>query len=294
MKKDFSSIISFLLAVCLLCLCPGFAMGETTVVTEKRSAKKIIQEMVTTYGAYDEQARPAVEALLKELDSVYPDAALRWERIIECWKSVNSGLVIHEGILPNGLPDTDALCIVVLGYQLNGDGTMRKELIGRLETALKCAEKYPNAFILCTGGGTAYLDASATEAGKMAEWLTENGIDGKRILIENKSLTTAQNARFSYRLLTENYPQVSQIAIVSSDYHIAAGALLFDAEAILRAEQPGQEKMTVVSNAAYPVPSGYLSSTFQAGALMELYGDMLTALQLYTETYPVPEMPAEE
>ena len=104
----------------------------------------------------------------------------------------------------------------------------------------------------------------------MADWLIGQGIDESRILVEGRSLSTVQNALFTYALLSEEAPQVTQLAIISSDYHIAAGALLFEAEAILQAEDAGEQTMTVVANAAYPAPSGSLGSTFQARALIEL------------------------
>ena len=49
----------------------------------------------------------------------------------------------------------------------------------------------------------------------------EKGIDGDRVIVENQSITTAQNAIFSCQILQEKYPQVNQLAIISSDYHIA-------------------------------------------------------------------------
>ena len=49
------------------------------------------------------------------------------------------------------------------------------------------------------------------------------------MIVEDKSITTAQNAIYTYQILQESYPQVKQVAILSSDYHIATGTLLFDA-----------------------------------------------------------------
>ena len=78
---------------------------------------------------------------------------------------------------------------------------------------------------------------------------------------------------------------------MSSDYHIATGALLFGAEAILRAEKAEAQTISVVSNAAWRAPSGTLSTMFQAGALIELSGDMETAFEIYYETYDIHELP---
>ena len=120
----------------------------------------------------------------------------------------------------------------------------------------------------------------------MAEWLEANGVDPARIIVEDHSLTTAQNAVYTFDILEERCPQVTQIAIVSSDYHIATGVLLFGAEAILR-----DSPVIIAGNAAWHAPSGTLSAMFQAGALIELSGDVETAFEIYYETYDIHELP---
>ena len=120
----------------------------------------------------------------------------------------------------------------------------------------------------------------------MAEWLAAQGVDSARVIVEDQSLTTAKNAILTFDILSGEYPQVRQIAVISSDYHIATGILLFGAEAILR-----DSAMEVVSNAAWHAPSGALSAMFQAGALIELSGDVETAFAIYYETYDIHELP---
>ena len=287
MKTDFPMcILCLLLILTVVCFCSGCGVKK-----EKRDCQDIIEEMVVDYGNYGSEADDHIQSLLKELKSVDPDAADRWNRILTLWKAVNTDLQINDGVLPDGLPDTDELCMVALGFQLNADGTMREELIERLGVVRASAEKYPNALIVCTGGGTATENEAATEAGKMAEWLIENGIAAERIIVEDQSLTTAQNAIYTYDILSQGYPQVNQLAIVSSDYHIATGTLLFEAEAILRAEKAGAQAVQVVSNAAWKAPAGSLSTMFQAGALIELSGDVNTAFEIYYETYDIHELP---
>ena len=287
MKKKFLlRVLSVILALAVVCLSAGCGRKE-----EKRDRREIIEEMAVDYGSYGGEAEERIAVLLQELQSVDADAARRWESIMALWTTVNTALPVNENVLPDGLPDTDALCIVALGFQLNPDGTMRDELIRRLTVVKNSAEKYPNALIVCTGGGTAAENKSATEAGKMAEWLAENGIAAERVIVEDKSLTTAQNAIYTYDILTERFPQAIQLASVSSDYHIATGALLFEAEAILRAEKAGGEAMRVVSNAAWKAPAGALSTMFQAGALIELSGDTETAFEIYYDTYDIHELP---
>ena len=261
-----------------------FAAGCKKEAAPKREAQEIIEEMVVDQGSYGEAAAARVDELLAELSETDPAAGEKWSAVMDLWK--NAAPELHYDVLPDGLTDTDALAIVVLGFQLEPDGSMREELIQRLQTAKRSAEKYPNALIVCTGGGTAAENDSATEADTMAAWLTENGVDPARVIAENRSLTTAQNAIYTFDILTKDYPQVKELAIVSSDYHIATGNLLFGAEAILR-----DSDIKVVSNAAWKAPSGTLSSMFQAGALIELSGDVETAFEIYYETYDIHELP---
>ena len=259
---------------------------------EDRTARDIIEEMAVYYGTYGAEAEEKAAELLEELTAMNPVLGAKWSSIMQLWETVSTGIEINEDILPDGLPDTDELCLVVLGFQLNPDGSMKDELIERLKVAKASAEKYRAAFVVCTGGGTAAENPDATEAGEMAKWLIENGVDAQRVIVEDKSLTTAQNAIYTWQILAEQHPQVRQLAIISSDYHIATGTLLFAAEATLQAEEAGKEAMTVVSNAAWHAPSGTLSSMFQAGALIELSGDVETAWNIYYETYDIHELPA--
>ncbi len=281
-------MVSIVLSVVFLFLCAGCGTAEEKA---KRSAQEIVEEMVVDRGSYGTEADQRVKELLQELKTADKDAAARWNSIMDLWDSTNTDLTLNYDVLADGLFDTEELAIVALGFQLAPDGSMREELVERLRVVLSSAEKYPNALIVCTGGGTAAENASVTEAGRMAEWLIEQGLDPKRVIVEDKSVTTAQNAIFTFDILEEKYPKVRQLAIVSSDYHIATGTLLFEAESILRAKEAGKETIHVVSNAAWKAPSGSLSAMFQAGALIELSGDVETAFEIYYDTYDIHELP---
>ena len=252
--------------------------------TSSEDTQSIIEEIVTFYGQYGDKAEAQINTLLADLEAVDPKAYTQWAAIMDLWKEEPA---VNEGILPDALPETDELCLVALGFQLNPDGTMREELIERLKVVLASSQKYPDALIVCTGGGTAADNPNATEAGMMAQWLIDNGVDADRVIVEDHSLTTAQNAIYTFDILEKQYTQVKQLAILSSDYHIATGALLFVAEAILR-----DSGIRVVSNAAYKAPTGTLSAMFQAGALIELSGDVETAFEIYYETYDIHALPA--
>lgn len=266
----------FLLALMML-LCVSLP-GGAEETGESFTVQALVERLVISYAAYGERDDEAME----ELSAVDPAAAEKWARILDLWEAP----VTANAALPEDLPQDDTLCLVALGFQLNPDGTMREELLERLKVLLTASRQYPNALIVCTGGGTAADDPAATEAGRMAEWLREQGVDPARIYVEDQSVTTAQNAIFTFDILAESCPQVTKIAIISSDYHIATGALLFGAEAMLR-----NSGVSVVSNASWHAPSGTLSVMFQAGALIELSGDMETAFEIYFDTYDIHELP---
>ena len=265
MKMNKQILCFICIMVMMICICqPVLAEGEVP-------SQMLIERIVVNHAAYNERDTKAMD----ELRAQDPAQAEKWGKILDLWETP----VAINTELPDNLPEDDTLCLVVLGFQLNPDGTIREELVERLKVALEASKKYPQAFIVCTGGGTAANNPDATEAGKMSEWLESNGVEPDKIIVENHSLTTAQNAIYTFDILTERYPQVSQIAIISSDYHIATGVLLFGAETILR-----DSIISIVSNAAWQAPSGSLSAMFQAGALIELSGDVKTAFDISTMT----------
>ncbi len=269
------SLFVLILSLWMVFAMTVYTMSEGAPVD---AAQSQIERAVVSYalnGMRDEEA-------LSALSSLDPSLGEKWMRIMDLWETP---ITINEE-LPDGLPEDDSLCLIGLGFQLNPDGTMRDELVERLKVMLAASEKYPNAVIVCTGGGTAADAPTVTEAGRMAEWLEARGVDPSRVIAEDRSLTTAQNAIYTFDILEEHYPQVKQIAIVSSDYHIETGSLLFGAEAILR-----DSHIEVVSNTAWHAPSGTLSKLFQAGALIELSGDVKTAFEIYYETYDIHELP---
>ena len=87
-------------------------------------------------------------------------------------------------------------------------------------------------YVLCTGGETAYIPG-ISEAGQMGKWLLKNGLEEHRLILETKSMSTTANAQNSLRILRQAYPQVSSVALVTSDYHVPRGCVLFNSKFIL-------------------------------------------------------------
>lgn len=94
------------------------------------------------------------------------------------------------------------LVAVVLGNRLNDDGSITNVMESRLKMAIEINSKF-NPDIIIVSGGFANPKANATEADRMFDYLVANGIDGSKIVKENRSLTTKQNAEFSVPLANE-------------------------------------------------------------------------------------------
>ncbi len=193
-----------------------------------------------------------ISALLEELQTADPELGRFWRRTVDYLAYTDGELAINRSSVPEDLPEDDSLCIIVLGFQLLYDGEMAPELLGRCELALEAAQRYPNAWIAVTGGGTAAGNRAATEADVMAEWLISRGIAPERIIIENSSLTTDQNAVNTCAILTEEIPQVRQLMIVTSDYHVPLGCMMFSEAAYLYSmETENPIPFSVSANYAY-------------------------------------------
>ena len=263
----------------------------TPAPTPVRPVVEIVEEMAVYYARDGEQASEKISSLLGEMASSDPDAAQKWTRIMDRWRTLEDRFSVDVGVLPDGLPDTNELCIVVLGYSLNANGTMKNHLKERLKVALKSAKKYPNAYVLCTGGGTAAKKKSVTEAGQMSSWLRKQGVGKSRIIVEKRSHTTAGNAMLTCDILLKKYPQIKQIAIVSGDYHARVGALLFEAQIILLSEPGAEPPITVVACAGCKTSTKELSAQYRAGGLIELAGNGKAASALYQNVYNMNKYP---
>ena len=223
--------------------------------TPKRYTKEtyqLVTDMVYAYRNLGADGWAQVEAKLSELKNTDPALGVLWEAIMTEWDYVSRDLPVNTATLPESLPQDDSLCIVVMGYHLKQDGSMEQEMLGRCEVALRLLERYPNAFLALTGGGTASLNREATEADVMAEWFLAQGIPAERMILENQSQTTGENAKNTCAILKEQYAQVKELVVVSSDYHIPQSTLLLTEAAYLYAYTNDCPVPYVVSgNAAY-------------------------------------------
>lgn len=107
--------------------------------------------------------------------------------------------------------------------QLNASGE-------RLTTTMALARQFPKARVIFAGGSGALrgLTASSTpEADVAKQFLTEQGLEPARLIVEDKSRNTAENARRSLEIAK---PQIDEIfALVTSASHMPRALRSFEA-----------------------------------------------------------------
>ena len=217
------------------------------IVYDARSYE-LVSDMVFAYRHQVQNRSALIAADVEELKAHDLRLGEAWGDIMDYWDYANSRMEINLDRLPEDLPTDDSLCIVVLGFQLNEDGSMAPELLGRCALALQAAEQYPNAYLLCTGGGTARQHPEITEAGAMADWFRGRGVEESRLIVEDRSTTTEENALNALGILTRQYPQIRSLAIVTSDYHLPLSCLMFTETALLYRCEYGYMPYTVDAN----------------------------------------------
>lgn len=259
-----------LLAVVLaLCLCSGLAVPAAA--SEMGELESYGVSLIQYYLHHQEAAEDVIWDITRQMKEIDRKQGAIWEKIMFDWSWINSNMPVYEDVLPDGLAMDDSLCIVVMGFGLNEDGSIRPELEKRLTVALRSAVKYPNAWVLVTGGQTGAAEG-VTEAGQMAAWLQRNGIEKNRIIQEKQSYSTTANAVNSYKLLTKAYPQVSSIAVITSDYHIAESCAMFAVVSNYQSGYKGGKSLDLVANAVCDTGTTYDSLLVQAWGMSLVMG----------------------
>ena len=283
-----------LLAV-LLALLVCSTLTVQTSASEMGELESYGVSLIQYYLHHQEAADDVIWDITRQMKEIDRKQGAIWEKIMFDWSWINSDMPVYRDALPDGLAQDDSLCIVVMGFGLNEDGSMRPELEKRLNVALRSALKYPNASILVTGGQTGAVDG-VTEAGQMADWLQRNGIDKGRIIQERQSLSTTANAVNCYKLLTKSYPQVNSIAVITSDYHIKESCAMFAVVSNYQSGYKGGKSLDLVANAVCDTGTTYDSLATQAWGMSLVMGIPYENNSKAPQLYYVerPEEPAYE
>jgi tetratricopeptide (TPR) repeat protein len=173
------------------------------------------------YGVYskingDDRAYKRSISKLKRIDS---KKANEYIEKLKTTESIINGKLNTE--VPNHLPQKDH-AIVILGYALADDGSMRQPLIERLKVGLAVAKQYPNSKIIVTGG---VPKQGITEAEAMRNWLISQGVEKDRIILEDKSTDTVENALFTTAILQKE--GIKDVTLVTSASHMRRALTVF-------------------------------------------------------------------
>ena len=113
--------------------------------------------------------------------------------------------------------------VVALGCGIRDDGSVTPLLRGRLDAAIAAYERGgQEAKIICSGGQGA--DEIVSEAQAMANYLVEQGVPERDVILEDKSTTTEENLRFS-REIMEKRGGAAHCTIATNSYHCLRAAM---------------------------------------------------------------------
>ena len=206
-------------------------------------------------GYYRDGAETDVLRTLDTLKEVSSEDYETWKAIMDYWDYTEKEMVENIGVAPDGLPNDNSHAFIVLGFALNSDGTMKPELIGRLETALASAQKYPNSYVLVTGG----VEKNGwTEGQRMHDWLVEHGVAEERILVETEAADTAGMHKIALKFFI-----ICQILNHINDYQsisLERGTILYYAQSLLSAKELGKTPIELL---------GYGNAGYKADGKME-------------------------
>ena len=114
--------------------------------------------------------------------------------------------------------------IIVLGALVRGE-TPSLSMVERTRAALDYMNEHPDTMVIVSGGQGDMEDISEAEA--MYRWLTDNGADESRILLEDKSTSTKENLENSFKIIRDRGDDPAKAtAVVTSEYHIYRAKLM--------------------------------------------------------------------
>lgn len=147
-------------------------------------------------------------------------------------------------------PDQNADYVIVLGAQVKGTSPSYN-LKRRLDVAYEYLEKNPETKVILSGGQGKGEDI--TEAQAMSTYLEEKGISKDRMLLENQSVNTYENIKYSKQLINS---KKSSVIIVTNDFHVFRSVRIAKKQGIKYVQGLG------ATTHWYTVPNLYLREGF--------------------------------
>lgn len=162
--------------------------------------------------------------LLTFLFLLFVPTACESETIMEVYSTVKNVEDIENITLNTEIPNITSSnhAFIVLGFALSEDGEMQDTLLERLRIAKRAGEINEDSMIIVSGG---VPKNGKTEADVMYDWLREQGIDENRIIKEDQSRDTVENALNSMKIVEEE--NIESVTLITSASHIRRALMLF-------------------------------------------------------------------
>ena len=127
------------------------------------------------------------------------------------WFLAHTSIIVIDGLTDENIKTEVG---VILGNKVNADGSLSNRLKSRMDRGIELYKDSLIALVFVSGGrGVEGYD----EGTKMAEYLIENGIPIKDIVIDNKGITTEVTAK-NLKAFNTNYKSVT---VISQYFHIS-------------------------------------------------------------------------
>lgn len=142
----------------------------------------------------------------------------------------------------------DCRIMIILGCQVMPAGHPSVLLRDRLDKALGWLEENPDTTVVVSGGRG--VNEPSTEARAMADYLIEKGYPEELILLEEQSLNTNENLRYSIDVLARaGHDVTNNIMVVSNGFHLARVRMLW------HRLSGGQDNLSTLAAPSSHVPS---------------------------------------
>ena len=139
----------------------------------------------------------------------------------------------------------DPQVMVIFGCQVKPWGPSIL-LQDRLDAALDYLEDHPDMTVVVTGGKGD--DEHVSEARCMYDYLTEHGVDGERVLMEDRSRNTRQNIANTLELIRAEGVDTSKgVVLASNGFHLTRIRMLWE-----RADGPGPVSALAAPTSHFP------------------------------------------
>ena len=148
-------------------------------------------------------------------------------------------------------PEYDKDFIIILGSKIKGDGTLTPLLKARVDRAIDFAKnqkKETNKDIIYIPSGGKGRDEIISESEAIKNYLIENDINLKNIIIENKSTNTNENMKFSKEKINEINKE-GKIAFSTTNYHVFRSGIIANKEGVECEGMGSKTKWYFYSNA---------------------------------------------